>query len=208
MIQITGPGPLRLAVLASGRGSNFVALCEAIKRGDLDAEIKILISNKREAPALKKAAAYHIEAVHIDPGEYPDLKAYEEAIVRKLTLWNIDIVVLAGYMRLVGQVLLEAYPYRIINIHPALLPAFPGLHAQRQALEYGVKYSGCTVHIVDQGTDTGPILMQAVVPVYQDDSEDSLSNRILAEEHRIYWQALQLFAQGRIHLEGRKVFIV
>jgi len=144
----------------------------------------------------------------IDPKAFPDRDAYEIELVRHLQGEEIDFVVLAGYMRLVGRVILKAYQDRVLNIHPALLPSFPGLHAQRQAVEYGVKYSGCTVHFVDQGMDTGPIIRQAVVPVEENDTEDSLAERILVQEHQLYWQVLQLLAEGRVYIEGRKVYIV
>jgi phosphoribosylglycinamide formyltransferase-1 len=201
------PKRLRLAILASGRGSNFQALWNTIQDGRLDAEICIVISDKKDAPVLFKAEDLEISALHIDPRWYESRALYEQAIVDTLDALQVDIIVLAGYMRLVGRVILDAYPMRVLNIHPALLPSFPGLHAQKQALEYGVKYSGCTVHFVDEGMDTGPILLQAAVPVYDDDSEDSLAERILAEEHKTYAQALQLLAQGRVFIEGRKVFI-
>lgn len=208
MKQIIATKKLNLAVLASGRGSNFVAINEAIQENKLNAEIKILLSDKKEALALKKAEELNITALHINPRDFSDMATYEEHLVKILNEFNIDIVVLAGYMRLVDSTFLQAYKNRVVNIHPALLPAFPGLHAQRQALDYGVKYSGCTVHIVDEGMDTGPIIMQAAVPVYSDDTEDSLTTRILAEEHKIYWQALQLMAEGRLYIKGRKIFIL
>lgn len=201
------PGKLRLAVLASGRGSNFDALCKAINNGDLNAEIRVLISDKKEAPALKKAASRGIKPIYIEPADYPDRQEYEKIVVKELYNCDINIIALAGYMRLVGSAFLQAFNSKVVNIHPALLPSFTGLHAQKQALDYGVRYSGCTVHIVDQGMDTGPIIMQSVVPVYQNDTEDSLTARILAEEHKTYWRALQLFAEGKIFIDGRKVNI-
>jgi len=207
MIQLIEAGKLRLAVLASGRGSNFDTICQAIDRGELNAEIKILISDHEDAPALEKAAGRGIDTVYINPHEYQGRKQYESVLVDKLKEKNVDIVVLAGYMRLVGETFLNAFKNRIVNIHPALLPAFPGLHAQKQAVDYGARYSGCTVHIVDQGMDTGPIIMQSAIPVYDEDDEDSLSERILIEEHKIYWQVLQLLSDGRVWLDGRKVYI-
>jgi phosphoribosylglycinamide formyltransferase-1 len=201
------PRVLKLAVLASGRGSNFLALWEAIQKGELDAEICLLISDKEGAPALDKAADAGINALFIDPRRYHNREEYEAEIVTQLVARDIDIVVLAGYMRLIGRVMLDAYQMRIVNIHPALLPSFTGLNAQQQALDYGVKVSGCTVHFVDKGMDTGPIIMQAVVAVYPDDTEDSLSARILLEEHRSYGQALQLLAEGRVFIKGRTVQI-
>lgn len=202
------PGCLRLAVLASGRGSNFLAIQKAIEAGQVNARICILLSDKEQAPALQKAQEAGIEAFFLDPKQYTNREAYESVIVKKLADLQIDLVVLAGYMRLVGKVLLDAYGLRMINIHPALLPSFTGLHAQRQAIDYGVKFSGCTVHFVDEGMDTGPIILQSVVPIYSDDTEDSLSDRILAEEHKTYPQAIQLIAEGKIYIEGRKVLVL
>ncbi len=207
MIQVTAPGRLRLAILASGRGSNFDALGRAIKRGDLDADITVLISDLESAPVLEKAKAQGIDAVFIDPRAFGSRDEYETELVRVLKAHQVTVVVLAGYMRLVGRILLDAYKNRIVNIHPALLPSFPGLHAQQQAVDYGVKFSGCTVHIVDKGMDTGPIIIQAVVPVLPEDSGDTLADRILGEEHKIYWRSLQLLAQGRVYIDGRKVLI-
>lgn len=207
MIQVIAPGRLRLAILASGRGSNFDALGRAIKRGDLDADIKVLISDLESAPVLEKAKAQGIDAVFIDPRAFGSRDEYETELVRVLKAHQVTVVVLAGYMRLVGRILLDAYKNRILNIHPALLPSFPGLHAQQQAVDYGVKFSGCTVHIVDKGMDTGPIIIQAVVPVLPEDSGDTLADRILGEEHKIYWRSLQLLAQGRVYIDGRKVLI-
>ena len=208
MRPVTPPKRLRLAVLASGRGSNFLAIQEASQNGQLEADICLLISDQAAAPALERARDLGIKTLFIDPKAFPDRDAYESELVGCLQEEAIDFLVLAGYMRLVGRVILKAYQDRVLNIHPALLPSFPGLHAQRQAVEYGVKYSGCTVHFVDQGMDTGPIIQQAVVPVAEDDTADSLAERILVQEHRLYWQVLQLLAQGRVYIEGRKVHIV
>lgn len=208
MRPVTTAKRLRLAVLASGRGSNFLAIQGAIENGRLDADICLLISDQALAPALERARELGIKALFVDPKAFPGRDAYESELVRHLQGEEIDFLVLAGYMRLVGGVILNAYSHRVLNIHPALLPSFPGLHAQRQAVEYGVKYSGCTVHFVDLGMDTGPIIKQAVVPVEDDDTEDSLAERILAQEHRLYWQVLQLLAEGRVYIEGRKVHIV
>lgn len=207
MMQVIAPGRLQLAILASGRGTNFDALCQAIKRDELDAEVKVLISDIESAPVLEKAKKQGIDAVFINPLDFGSRDEYEAELVEILKSHQVSVVVLAGYMRLVGKTLLEAYKHRILNIHPALLPAFPGLHAQQQAVDYGVKFSGCTVHIVDQGMDTGPIIMQEVVPVLPDDTGDTLADRILLKEHKIYWRSLQLLAQGRIYIEGRKIFI-
>lgn len=207
MIRIMEPRRLKLAVLASGRGSNFDAIYSAIAQGELEADIKILLSDQKQAPALEKAASRGIEALHINPRDYKNRDEYENYMVSKLREHEVDLVVLAGYMRLVGKVFLNAYKWRIVNIHPALLPSFTGLHAQQQAVDYGVRYSGCTVHLVDEGMDTGPIILQAVVPVYQEDDEESLAKRILVEEHKNYWRALQLFAEGRLFIDGRRIHI-
>ncbi|MDD3853248.1 MAG: phosphoribosylglycinamide formyltransferase [Syntrophomonadaceae bacterium] len=207
MIQIRPAGQLNLAVLASGRGSNFDAICQAIERNELDARIKLLLSDKLDAPALEKAKGRGIIAQAIDPYNFTDRNDYENELVRLMKQQQVDMVVLAGYMRLVGTVILENYPNRVLNIHPALLPSFPGLNAHKQALDYGVKFSGCTVHIVDSGMDSGPIICQAVVPVLDNDNEETLSQRILQQEHQIYWQSLQLFAEGRVYLDGRRIVI-
>jgi len=204
----TGSPKLRLAVLASGRGSNFEAICQAIDENRLHAEVVILISDKPGAPALEKAHRRGIESRLIVPASFTSREAYEQAMVKACQEAGADLVVLAGYMRILGQTFLREFRHKTVNIHPALLPAFPGLHAQLQAVEYGVRYSGCTVHFVDEGVDTGPIILQAVVPVYFDDTEDTLSARILAEEHRLYPEALQLIASGRVVIEGMKVRIL
>lgn len=198
---------LRLGVLASGRGSNLQAIIDNIEAGKLDAEVAVVISDKPTAYALERAKNHRIPGKHINPGEFAGKEEYEKAVVECLKENRVELVVLAGYMRLVGKVLLEAFPNRIMNIHPALLPSFPGTHGQRDAVEYGVRFSGCTVHFVDEGMDTGPIILQAVVPVRQDDDEDSLAARILQEEHKLYSQAIQLYAEGRLKVEGRKVKI-
>lgn len=207
MMQIHPAGRLKLAVLASGRGSNFDAIYTAIQDGRLDADIKVLVSDKSQSLALQKARQCQIPAYFLDPSAYSSRSDYEAELVKLLRQHQAEVVALAGYMRLVGKVMLEEYHHRIVNIHPALLPAFPGLHAQRQALEYGVKFSGCTVHLVDEGMDTGPIIMQRVVPVYDDDDEDRLAARILEQEHQIYWQSLQLMAEGKLYIDGRRVFV-
>lgn len=208
MRRVAEPKRLRLAVLASGRGSNFLAIKEAISQGWLNAQICLLISDQENAPALDRAREMGIEAMYINPKSFDGRDQYEADLVKRLQSSNIDFLVLAGYMRLVGRVILSAYKDRVLNIHPALLPSFTGLHAQRQAVDYGVKYSGCTVHFVDEGMDTGPIIKQAVVPVEDNDTEDSLAERILIQEHLLYWQVLQLLAEGRVYIEGRKVHII
>ena len=199
---------LRLGVLASGRGSNLQSIMNACAVGQIPAEVALVISDQTTAYALERAKSVGIPAVFINPQDYDSREYYDAAVVEKLKTHGVELVCLAGYMRLVGRVMLAAYRNRIINIHPALLPAFPGLHAQRQAYEYGVKYSGCTVHIVDEGMDTGPIILQAAVPVLDGDNEDSLSARILEQEHRLYPEALRLYAEGKLVVKGRKVMIV
>jgi len=195
----------RLAVLISGRGSNLRAILDAIAAGSLDAAIAIVISNKRDAEGLSHARAAGVESVHLAPGGYPDRDGYDRAIVDTLRPLDIGLVCLAGYMRLVGPVLLEAFPNRILNVHPSLLPSFPGLHAQRQALEHGVRLSGATVHLVDDSLDAGPIVLQAAVPVLDDDTVERLSDRILVEEHRIYPDAIRTLLDGRWTFNGRRV---
>ena len=195
----------RLAVLISGRGSNLRAILDAIAAGSLDAAIAIVISNKRDAEGLSHARAAGLESVHLAPGGYADRDGYDRAIVDTLRPLDIGLVCLAGYMRLVGPVLLEAFPNRILNVHPSLLPSFPGLHAQRQALEHGVRLSGATVHLVDDSLDAGPIVLQAAVPVLDDDTVERLSDRILVEEHRIYPDAIRTLLDGRWTFNGRRV---
>lgn len=199
---------LYLAVLASGRGSNFEALQKEIDDQRLPAVIRVVISDNEKAPVLEKARLRGIAAYYINPGQFDNREHYERELVRVCEDYEVDLVVLAGYMRILGDTFIRSYLWRIINIHPALLPSFTGLNAQQQALEYGVRFSGCTVHFVDLGVDTGPIILQAVVPVYPGDDEDSLSQRILKEEHRLLPQAVKLIATGRLELNGRQVTIL
>ncbi len=198
---------LRVGVLASGRGSNFASIAEAARAGRIPAAVVVLVSDRARAGAVDIARAGGIEALVIDPGQYPSREAHEKAVTAALDERRVDLVCLAGYMRLLTGTFVRHFEGRLLNIHPSLLPAFPGLHAQRQALEHGVKVAGATVHFVDEGTDTGPIVLQAAVGVREDDTEDTLSARILAEEHRIYLEAIRLFAEGRLALEGRRVRI-
>jgi phosphoribosylglycinamide formyltransferase-1 len=198
---------LRLGVLASGRGSNLQSIMDQAAAGKINAEVAVVISDKKEAYALERARMAGIPAEHIHYRDFPSKDAYERSIVELLRQHGVELVCLAGYMRIVGKVILTAYPYRIMNIHPALLPSFPGLHGQEQAWAYGVKFSGCTVHFVDEGMDTGPIILQAVVPVYDEDTADDLSARILEQEHKIYPEAIRLYAEGRLRIEGRKVYV-
>lgn len=198
---------LRIGVLASGRGSNFQAILDAIGTGKLRAEIAVLITDNPSAFAIERARIHAVEYLVMNPAEYASREEYYRALAEELRSRNADLVVLAGFMRIVGKALIGAFPNRIMNIHPALLPSFPGLHGQRQALDYGVRISGCTVHFVDEGMDTGPIIIQAAVPVIQGDTEDTLSARILELEHIIYPEAIRLFAEGRIEVQGRQVLI-
>ena len=199
--------PLRLAVLASGRGSNLQAIIDAIEKGRLQAVLAMVISNKAEAHALERARKHGAPAVFLDPKATPGREAYDAVILEQLRKYDVGLVALAGYMKIVTRVLIDAYANRIMNIHPSLLPSFPGLAAQQQALDWGAKMSGCTVHFVEEGVDTGPIIRQAAVPVLEGDTAESLEARILAEEHRIYPEAIQLFAEGRLTVEGRRVHI-
>lgn len=204
--------PLRLGVLASGRGSNLQAIIDAIEAKVLDATIVLVVSNKKDAIALERANRHGIRGLFLDPksvaGE-PDLRrAYDEKILEVLKKHEVQLVLLAGYMKIVTTVLIDAYQWRMMNIHPSLLPSFPGLHAQQQALDAGVKVSGCTVHFVTEGVDQGPIIVQTAVPVNENDSVDALSARILEQEHRLYPRAIQLFAEGGLAVEGRKVRIL
>jgi len=198
---------LRLGVLVSGRGSNLQAIIDAIEKGNLDAQVVVVISDKEGAYALERARKHGIEALFIDPKSYESREAHEKAIGDELEKRGVELICLAGYMRILSPYFVNRFRWRIINIHPALLPSFPGLHGQKQALDYGVKISGCTVHFVDEETDHGPIIIQAAVPVLEDDDEDTLAARILEYEHKIYPRAIQLYAQGRLEIQGRKVKI-
>jgi phosphoribosylglycinamide formyltransferase-1 len=197
----------RIGVLASGRGSNLQAIIDAVEAGKLKAEIVVVISDKKTAYALERARRHGIEAEFIDPKTSRRRDDYDAKILGTLKKHNVDLVLLAGYMRVVSMVIIEAYENRIMNIHPALLPSFPGLHVQKKAVDYGVRFSGCTVHFVDGGMDTGPIIIQAVVPVHPGDDEDALAARILKQEHMIYPEAVRLFSEGRLRVEGRRVIV-
>ncbi len=198
---------LPLGVLASGRGSNLQAILNAIAQGRLSATVVLVAGDRDDAQAVERARAAGIPCVVVSPKHFPTRDAYDAEIARRLREAGAEVVVLAGYLRIVTNRLLQAFPQRVINIHPSLLPAFPGLHAQRQALAHGVKVSGCTAHFVDEAVDNGAIILQAAVPVLEDDTETSLAERILAEEHRILPQALQLYAEGRLTIQGRRVLI-
>lgn len=198
---------INIGVLVSGRGTNLQAIIEAIEEGKIEGKIKIVISDNLNSYALKRASQYHLETQYINHKEFKNREDYDKKIVETLENKEVELVVLAGYMRILSSYFIKAYKNKIINIHPALLPSFPGLRAQKQAIEYGVKISGCTVHFVDEGMDSGPIILQSAVEVSEDDTEESLAERILKEEHQIYAQAIQLFSQGRLIIKGRKVYI-
>ena len=195
----------KLAVLVSGRGSNLQAIIDSIDREELDAHLSIVISNTKDAMALKRAEKHGIKTIFIDPSTYLNSKEYDKALVLKLKEFSIDLICLAGYMRILGEEVIQTFEKKIINIHPSLLPAFPGLNAQKQAINHGVKFSGCTVHFVDSGVDSGPIILQTVVPVYDNDDEKSLSKRILEQEHYLYPKAIKMIQEKKISLNGRTV---
>lgn len=199
---------LRLGVLVSGRGSNLQAILDACRKGELSARVVQVLSDRPDAPALERARVAGVAARWVDPRAYPTREAYERELTRLLEQAGVELVCLAGFMRVLGPQFVGHWRHRVLNIHPSLLPAFRGLCAQKQALEYGVKVAGCTVHFVDEGVDSGPIVLQAAVPVEEDDTVESLSDRILQQEHRIYVEAIRLFAEGRLVVEGRRVRIL
>ena len=196
-----------MGVLASGRGSNFQAILDAIATGRLEAKVPVVISDREDSQALERARTAGLETRFINPKAFPTREAHDAKVAEELRRASAEVVVLAGYMRIITRGLLDAFPDRIINVHPSLLPAFPGMRAQRQALEYGVKLTGCTVHFVTEHVDDGAIILQAAVPVHDDDTEASLADRILAQEHRLLPDALQLYAEGRVTIVGRRVVI-
>ena len=196
---------VNLGVLVSGSGSNLQAIIDNIEAGRLDARIKIMISNVPDVFALERAKKHDIPSLVISHKGYKRREDFDQKIVEALQAHGAELVVLAGYMRVVTSVLLRAFPMRVMNIHPALLPAFPGTHVWQAEVDSGVKVAGCTVHFVDEGTDTGPIIIQAVVPVYDDDTAETLNARILKQEHKIFSQAIQLYAEGRLKIQGRRV---
>lgn len=198
---------MNLAVLASGSGSNLQAIIDAVGDGRLPVRIAVVMSDQTGAYALKRAADAGIPTRVVEPVKGASREDHDRNMVAAMAEYGVDAVALAGYMLLVTPVLLRAFPNRVVNIHPALLPSFPGLHVQKAALQNGAKFSGCTVHFVDEGMDTGPIIIQAVVPVRDDDTEESLAKRILREEHRIYPQALKFLAEGRLKIQGKRVFL-
>jgi phosphoribosylglycinamide formyltransferase-1 len=198
----------RIVILISGRGTNMERLIQACQAGEIPAQVVRVISDNPEARGLERARAYGVPTVVVPARAFPDRAAFEEALLTAVREADPDLICLAGFMRILSPRFVQAYRYRIMNIHPALLPSFPGLHAQRQALEYGVKVSGCTVHFVDEGVDTGPIIVQKAVPVLEDDTEETLAARILEKEHEAYPEAVRLFFEGRLRVEGRRVRVL
>ena len=198
---------LSIGVLISGGGTNLQSIIDAIEAKQLDARIEIVLSNRADAFGLERAKKHGITTAVLDHKSYPSREAYDQAVVDQLRGRGVELVVLAGFMRLLSPVFIKAYANRIMNIHPALLPSFPGLHVQKKAVEHGVRFAGCTVHFVNEECDEGPIIIQAVVPVFPDDTEETLAARILKQEHRIYPRAIQLYAEGRLHVVGRRVVV-
>ena len=197
----------RIGVLLSGRGSNFEALADSVAAGRIpNAEIAIVVSNRENAPGIEKARARRIPA-QVIPSRGLEREAYDKLVIAALEEKKVDLVCLAGYMRLLSPAFVAAFRGRILNIHPSLLPAFPGLESQRQAIEHGAKFSGCTVHFVDENLDAGPIILQAAVPIRDDDTPETLSERVLKEEHRIYTEAVRIVLEGRYRMEGRRVLL-
>jgi phosphoribosylglycinamide formyltransferase-1 len=205
---VTGRGDaLRLGVLASGRGSNLQAIIDALAGGMLPAQLAVVVSDRETAPALDRARAHGAPAIFLNPKDHPDREAYDLALLQALKSHQVGLVCLAGFMRIVSPRFVRPLYGRLMNVHPSLLPAFPGLAAQRQALEHGVRVTGATVHFVDEGVDSGPIILQEAVTVLADDTGDTLSARILEVEHRIYPEAIRLFTEGRLRIAGRRVLI-
>lgn len=198
----------RIMVLLSGRGSNFKAIHDAILAGKIEAEISLAFSNKEDAPGLQIARERGLETMFINPKLYPEKIEYDKEIVREAQKRQVDLICLAGYMKVLTPYFCEAFKNRIMNIHPALLPSFPGLHVQQKAIDWGVRWSGCTTHFVAAEVDMGPIILQAAVPVFKDDTEDTLAARILVEEHKIYPESVKLYFEGRLEVRGRRVYIL
>lgn len=198
---------LNVGVLASGSGSNFQAIIDAVAAGRLNCQIKLLIVDNPNAYAIERAKRHSIECLYINPDEFPTEDIFFIKVAMELRARDVELVVLAGFMRIAGKLLVDAFPGKIMNIHPALLPSFPGLYSQKQAIDYSVKISGCTVHFVDEGVDTGPVIIQAAVPVSPEDTEKTLSERILKLEHKILPEAIRLYAEGRLKIKGRVVKI-
>ncbi len=198
-------GNFKIGVLVSGRGTNLQAIIDTIENGELNARIAVVLSNKKDALALERARKKGIETVFLDPRQYAGKKEFDRALARELEARQVDLVCLAGYMRILGPEFIRKFEGKVINIHPSLLPAFPGLDVQQQALDYGVKFSGCTVHFVNEEVDAGPVILQAVVPVHPSDNAETLAERILIQEHLIYPRAIQMIVENRLHIENRKV---
>lgn len=198
---------LKLGVLASGGGTNLQSIIDQCQQQKIDAEIVLVLCNNPDAGALQRAEKAGLRNVCINHRNFSDRQSFDQTVVAALQEAGVELVVLAGFMRIISEVFVAAFPQRIINIHPALLPAFPGLHVQKKALEYGARFAGCTVHFVDTGVDTGPIIIQAVVPILDEDTEETLSARILQQEHQIYPKAIQLIAEKRVKIDGRRVRI-
>ncbi len=201
------PGPLKIAVLVSGSGTNLQSIIDSIESKRLNAAIRVVISDNPDAFAVERAKKHGIAAEVITKQSFPSKEGFDAELVRRLNGHKVELVALAGFMRILSRVMLNAFPLRIMNIHPSLLPSFPGLDVQKKALDFGVKFSGCTVHFVDEDVDSGPIIIQAVVPVNDTDTVEDLKKRTLAEEHRIYPHAIRLFSEGRLEVRGRRVFI-
>lgn len=198
---------LAVGVLASGRGSNLQAILDACARPGFPARVAVVVSDRERAAALERAAAAGVPTAVLNPKDFGERAAYDAALADTLDGHGVGLVCLAGFMRILGPAFVHRYAGRLLNVHPALLPAFPGLHAQRQALDHGVKVAGATVHFVEEGVDTGPIVLQASVPVEADDTVETLSARILVQEHRLYAEAVRLFAEGRLEIAGRRVIV-
>ncbi len=198
---------LRLGVLVSGSGSNLQAIIDNIEAGKLKSQIAVVVSNNKEAYSLERAKKHNIPYEVVEHTKFKTREEFDEKLVQVLKSYKVDLVIMAGFLRVITRKLLDAFPMKIMNIHPALLPAFPGLHVQKKALEYGCKFAGCTVHFADEGVDSGPIIIQGVVPILDNDTEDSLSQRILKVEHKIYSTAIKLYEENRLKIVGRRVLI-
>ena len=196
---------VKLGVLVSGSGSNLQSIIDHIERGLLDAEIRMIISNNPEAYALVRARKHGIPYTVLEHRDFTAREDFDRKMIEVFNLSGVELVIMAGFMRILSPLFLSAFPMKIMNIHPAILPSFQGMHAQRRAFDYGVKFSGCTVHFADEGVDTGPIIIQAIVPVFDQDTDETLAQRILKEEHRIFPKAIQLYAEGKLDVVGRKV---
>jgi phosphoribosylglycinamide formyltransferase-1 len=194
-----------IAVLVSGSGSNLQAIIDASERGEIPCKVGLVLSNKADAFGLERARRHGIPTVVVDHRSFQTREEFDARLVEILVERGVGLICLAGFMRVLTPTFIRAFPHRIINIHPALLPAFPGTHGPRQALQYGARFAGCTVHFIDEGIDTGPVIAQAVVPIFDDDTEDTLAARVLVQEHKIYPMAIRLFLEGRLSIDGRRV---